>query len=712
MKKLLLFQLCFPLLIFGQINIGNDQTICSADIVQVIANTSIQASTDSYEVTNITFAPEAIIGTPITLLLDDVQGPFQLGFTFQFYGNNYTEFYVGSNGWIGFTVGQPTTYIASPIPDSTQVTFGGAPKDCIMLSWQDMDATAGGQVLYQTIGNAPNRKMVVTFDNIPYFISPSTTGPVSLQVVLYEGSNVIDNHTIDKPIHTVASVQGIHNLLGTSATVVPGRNYTVWSASQESVRYYTSGVTWYDVNTGQMIGNGDTLLYTPNQSTFIAGVITDSTGQVFKDTMYVEVLNTNISTTGLSLCNGPLVLTAQIGFSTYNWSGGPSTTAVLTVNSAGVYYVDYVTSNGLSCQSDPITIYSGNTSITLSTADSLFICQGDTVEINGPLGFSTYNWSTGATTSSITTTLTGNYSLSVVDGNGCPGTSNTTSISISPQTINANTTGSSLCNGPVTLDAGSGFSSYQWYNNNVLIFGSISQNLTVTIAGSYHCEVVYPTGCTATSNTLSIVAGTGAFNVIISAIGADSLCEPNGQVILDAGNHTSFIWSNGETTQQIYVNTLGSYSVDVIDAGGCQGSSNISFEVFDAVNTSVISGPTNPTQFQTVTYSVLSSSGSTYDWTVIGGTIQSGVSTNSIDIMWDNSGTFSLKVIETDINGCLGEEIIIIVSIIFSSIEEINNNKVLKRITDVLGRETNKEHNIPLFYIYDDGTVEKKISID
>ena len=706
MKKLLLFQLCFPLLIFGQLNVGNDQTICSADIVQVIANTSIQPSTDSYEVTNITFAPEAISGTPISLSDDDVQGPFPIGFTFQFYGNNYTDFYAGSNGWISFSSGQSTTTVATPIPDSVSISV---PRNSIMLSWQDLNPATGGQVLYQTIGTAPNRKLVLTFDAVHYY---STTIPITCQVVLYEGNNVIDNHIIDRPLHTVNAVQGIHNLLGTSATVVPGRNYTVWSANQESVRYFPSGVSWYNANTGQMIGNGDTLLYAPNQSTFISGVITDSTGQVFTDTMYVEVLNTNISTTGLSLCNGPLILTAQAGFSTYNWSGGPSTTAVLTVNSAGVYYVDYVTSNGLSCQSDPISIYSGNIPITLSTPDSLFICQGDTVEINSPLSFSTYNWSTGATTSSITTTLTGNYSLSVVDGNGCTGTSNTTSISISPQTITANTTGSSLCNGPVTLDAGSGFAIYQWYNNNVLITGSISQNLIVTTAGAYHCEIVYPTGCTAISNTLSIVAGTGAFNVIISAIGADSLCEPNGQVILDAGNYASFVWNTNETTQQISVNTLGSYSVDVVDAGGCQGSSNISFEVFDAVNTSVISGPTNPTQFQTETYSVLSSLGSTYDWTVIGGTIQSGLGTNSIDIMWNNSGTFSLKVIETDINGCLGEEIIIIVSIIISSIEEINNTKILKKITDVLGKETKKEHNTPLFYIYDDGTVEKKISIE
>ena len=709
MKKLLLFQLCFPLLIAGQVNVGNDQTICSSDIVQVIANTTIQASTDSYEVTNITFAPETILGTPITLSDDDVQGPFPIGFTFQFYGVNYTNFYVGSNGWISFTIGQPTSLGAMPIPDSLS-SF--VPRDCIMLSWQDLNPSTSGQVIYQTIGAAPNRKFVLTFDNVPYFGSAVTVGPVSSQVVLYEGSNVIDNHTIDKPVHTVNAVQGIHNLLGTSATVVPGRNATVWSANQESVRYFPSGVSWYNANTGQMIGNGDTLLYAPNQSIFIAGVITDSTGQVFTDTMYVEVLNTNISTTGLSLCNGLVILTAQTGFSTYNWSGGSSTTGVLTVNSPGVYYVDYVTSNGLACQSDPITIYSGNIPISLSTPDSLFICQGDTVLMNGPLGFSTYNWSTGATTSDITTTSTGNYSLSVVDGNGCPGTSNTTSISISPQTITANTTGSSLCNGPVTLDAGSGFATYQWYNNNVLIFGSISQNLIVTIAGSYHCEIVYPTGCTAISNTLSIVAGTGVFNVLISAIGADSLCEPNGQVILDAGNYASFIWSTAETTQQISVNTLGSYSVDVVDSGGCQGSSNISFEVFDAVNTSVISGPTNPTQFQTVTYSVLSSSGSTYNWTVIGGVIQSGVSTNSIDILWDNSGTFSLTVIETDINGCVGEKIIIIVSVIISSIEEINNNKILKKITDIFGRETTEKHNIPLFYIYDDGTVEKRISID
>ena len=46
-----------------------------------------------------------------------------------------------------------------------------------------------------------------------------------------------------------------------------------------------------------------------------------------------------------------------------------------------------------------------------------------------------------------------------------------------------------------------------------------------------------------------------------------------------------------------------------------------------------------------------------------------------------------------------------------SSISEINKKKKLIKITDILGRET-KEKNQLLFYIYDDGTVEKRITIE
>ncbi len=40
-----------------------------------------------------------------------------------------------------------------------------------------------------------------------------------------------------------------------------------------------------------------------------------------------------------------------------------------------------------------------------------------------------------------------------------------------------------------------------------------------------------------------------------------------------------------------------------------------------------------------------------------------------------------------------------------------SSNRKLQKVIDVLGRET-KQTNQPLFYIYDDGTVEKRIVIE
>ena len=42
----------------------------------------------------------------------------------------------------------------------------------------------------------------------------------------------------------------------------------------------------------------------------------------------------------------------------------------------------------------------------------------------------------------------------------------------------------------------------------------------------------------------------------------------------------------------------------------------------------------------------------------------------------------------------------------------INENRKLLKIVDVLGRETPIKKNIPLFYLYDDGNLEKKIIVE
>ena len=60
-------------------------------------------------------------------------------------------------------------------------------------------------------------------------------------------------------------------------------------------------------------------------------------------------------------------------------------------------------------------------------------------------------------------------------------------------------------------------------------------------------------------------------------------------------------------------------------------------------------------------------------------------------------------------NGMIGEFTVINVT---TAINEHTSNKELIKVTNILGRETKGTKNEPLFYIYDDGTVEKKIIIE
>jgi len=60
-------------------------------------------------------------------------------------------------------------------------------------------------------------------------------------------------------------------------------------------------------------------------------------------------------------------------------------------------------------------------------------------------------------------------------------------------------------------------------------------------------------------------------------------------------------------------------------------------------------------------------------------------------------------------NGMIGEFTVIDGTV---AIKEHTTNKELLKVTDLLGRETKGTKNEPLLYIYDDGTVEKRITLD
>ena len=255
-------------------NLGPNQVLpCNVTSTTLTANFNTcpnlaqPNSTTSYSVTNIPFAPAPIAGTSVFLSDDAQAGPFNIGFTFCFFGNTYNQFWIGSNGWISFSGGQPNTFVSVPIPSMA----GNVPKNCIMGPWQDWHPGVGGQIRFQTIGQAPCRRLIVTWSNLPLYSCTFLQG--TFQIILYESTNIIENHIFNKPSNCFwaggTAVQGIHNINGTAAFTVPGRNSTVWGTTSNSHRYTPNGapvpptVTWFQVGNPSPIGTGNSIVVFP-----------------------------------------------------------------------------------------------------------------------------------------------------------------------------------------------------------------------------------------------------------------------------------------------------------------------------------------------------------------------------------------------------------------------------------------------------------------
>jgi hypothetical protein len=190
--------------------------------------------TDPYEITYPTYSTAAAFnsGTVIPSSDDVTHGPFNIEFTFTFFGNNYTQFYVGSNGWIGFSPGQTTGYVAQYIPNAS------SPMNCILADWEDL-LPGATNIYYTTIGTAPNRKLVVSFNNVPHY---SCGGNLhTFQFVLNETSGVIDINYQSKPQCGASNATaGLVNSNNTNVVPVGGRNASQWTASNLSIRFTPS----------------------------------------------------------------------------------------------------------------------------------------------------------------------------------------------------------------------------------------------------------------------------------------------------------------------------------------------------------------------------------------------------------------------------------------------------------------------------------------
>ncbi len=171
-------------------------------------------------------------GTEITLQDDEVSSALPIGFEFAFYGVLYNDFYISSNGFITFSGNSDDGCCeGQTLPDVTE------PNNLIAFDWDDYDPTEGGTIRYQTIGTAPNRILIMDFDTVLHIDFIDNTEATTTQVKLFEGTNRIEIHSTNIPDLSNIKTQGLENIDGTAAIIVPGRNGTTWSASNDVVAF-------------------------------------------------------------------------------------------------------------------------------------------------------------------------------------------------------------------------------------------------------------------------------------------------------------------------------------------------------------------------------------------------------------------------------------------------------------------------------------------
>jgi len=239
-------------------------TSCSASsgTSTAMASTSVITSAcdlSTYVGASTPYSFDSFVGTT-TPSTDDVlfSTIVNFGFPFCYAGSQYWGGYIASNTSFVLDAvpcypniranvfaagGVATGYI---INNAAPINGTSIPRNAILGPWQDADPSVGGTIRYTTLGTAPNRRFVVSFENIPMFNCASSAAiNFTGQIKLFETTNNIEIHIANKGLcsgwNGEDAILGLHNFNG-SVYVPPvnatAHNYpTNWTMTNTAYRF-------------------------------------------------------------------------------------------------------------------------------------------------------------------------------------------------------------------------------------------------------------------------------------------------------------------------------------------------------------------------------------------------------------------------------------------------------------------------------------------
>lgn len=439
-------------------------------------------------------------------------------------------------------------------------------------------------------------------------INATTAGTYTVTVTNAQGCSGTDNFALSVNALPTPNITGDADICaGQSSTLNAGAGYTAYA--------WSSGQT--------------TAQITLNASDTVSVTVTDANGCMASDNFILEV-NTNPTpsiTGNLSFCSGSnTLLNAGSGYASYAWSNGDMT-ATSSISMPGSQSVTVTDANG--CTGSASVNVQELTELMPTIAGTLSFCTGTSTTLTAAPGYASYMWSNSMSGPTITVTAPGTYTVSVTDAGGCSGDGSVTVSALPLPTPQINGVNSFCTGATASLNAGTGYTNYQWSTMDT------TQTINIMQPGTYNVTVTDANGCRGSDDFA--ITQTPLPTPTIS--GNPNFCPGTSTELGVLNNYQAYNWSTNSSAANILVTNIGTYSVTVTDALGCQGSTSVLVANYN-VNDPVISGPLSycPTESTTLNASAGFTS---YEW-------NDGTDTPAITA--DQPGNYTVTVI--DANGC------------------------------------------------------------
>ena len=548
----------------------------------------------------------------------------------------------------GLTAGTYTVTVVDVANDTTIETYSLTEPDAITrsaVSIQDVTCFGlnNGSINISVAGGVPNYSFQWSNSSSNEDISSLIAGVYTLTITdLNNCTSVFANDTVHEPdeIKITATITNtscglINGMIDASISGGISPYGYLWSNSNttEDLNILSSGVYTLTVTDQNLCTKVDS--FTVGASTQ-PSVVLDS---AFNVTCFGQ--STGSIYVHVNDANGPV---------TYLWSNAATTQDIVNI-AAGTYTVTVTDSSGCTATKTQAITQPTDIAITLTPHNATCAQSNGWISssVSGGTSPYTYLWSNGASTSSISGLLPGNYTVTVTDAALCTKTASQNITTISGPVVTVDSVKNARCFGQangavyISVTGNNGPVTYLWSN------AATTQDIVNIVAGTYTVTVTDSSGCTATK-TQAITQPT---DIAITLTPHNATCaQSNGWISSSVSGGTSpytYLWSNGASTSSISGLLPGNYTVTVTDAALCTktASQNISTISGPVVTVDSVKNARCFSQANGAVYiSVTGNNGPvTYLW--------SNAATTQ-DIVNIAAGTYTVTV--TDSTGCVGNK--------------------------------------------------------